>query len=317
MNILAPVSSYESAYNLIQAGCDEIYLGGDENLFRTYSFSGRGKSNIIGNKISVDMNEVKEIVQMAHENQVKVNFTANTQFFSDSVQRKGQLEAEYLKHIEQAIDSGVDALIVGDMGLLQKLSKQKYDVSLHASVYLKTTNQEQITFLKEFGVDRVILSYQITIDEIEKFCKEKIMDYEVIGYIGCSFFNGACGFLHGIGEGHLDKFNPGLSCKAVYNVFNGEKTEKTDLFNVEAACCACVLKKLDNFGVNALKVVGRGADYKALIEVIKFYKRVLESDPEESAQLFLPEWWDMFFCNRRSCKYSSNNPNYLYTIGGE
>ena len=317
MNILVPVSSYESADNLIKAGCNEIYLGGDENLFRTYSFSGRGKCNIIGNKISVDMNEVKEIVQMAHDNQVKVNFTANTQFFSDSVHKKGRLEAEYLKHIEQAIDLGVDALIIGDMGLLQKISKQKYDVSLHASVYLKTTNQEQVMFLKEFGVDRVILSYQITIDEIEKFCREKVMDYEVIGYIGCSFFNGACGFLHGIGEGHLDKFNPGLSCKAVYNVFNGKKNVRTDLFNVEAACCACVLKKLDSFGVNALKIVGRGADYKALIEVIKFYKRVLESALEEPAQAFLPEWWEMFFCNRQSCKYSINNPNYLYTIGGE
>lgn len=43
MNILAPVSSMESEKALIETGAKEIHLGCDDELYNTYSFTGRGK----------------------------------------------------------------------------------------------------------------------------------------------------------------------------------------------------------------------------------------------------------------------------------
>ena len=43
MNILAPVSNFDSAVAFIAAGAKEIYFGADEDLFKSFSFTGRGR----------------------------------------------------------------------------------------------------------------------------------------------------------------------------------------------------------------------------------------------------------------------------------
>lgn len=314
MKLLSPVNTFESAVALIEAGTQEIYTGGDDSLFKVYSFSGRGKLGHDGIKVVNDFAALKKIVEYAHEHNVKVNFTANTQFFSDFQYGGKNLEKYYLDYIYGAIKAGVDSIIVGDVGLLKALKHENLGVSLHGSVFLKTVNKEQVLFLKENGVNRVTLSYHITRGEIERLLQNKIMEYEVIGYMGCSFFNGACSFLHEYGEGVLDSFCPGVSCKALYHI-DGAK-EPVNLFDIESACVACQLRHLDALGVDALKIVGRERSYNSTAEVVSLYKRILE-EKDTPVKEMLPAWWKRLFCKKHSCKYSENNTNSKFIIGGD
>jgi putative protease len=316
MKILAPVNTFESAVKLIAAGSEEIYLGGDDELFNTYSFSGRGKLGNGGIKVANGFSVTKDIVDYAHENNVCVNFTANTQFFTDGTYKGKSMEGYYIDYIESAIMAGVDSIIVGDVGLLKLINRQKYNISLHGSVFLKTVNSEQVLFLKENGVNRVTLSYHITMEEIVKLCEKKIMEYEVIGYLGCSFFNGACNFLHEYGEGVLDNFSPGVACKGLYRVKNQETSDEVRLFDVESNCAACSLVKLNQIGVDVLKIVGRDRPYQMTAEVIKFYKTVLELKQDGLENIDVPDWWKKLFCKKNSCKYNMKNPNSKFVIGG-
>lgn len=315
MRILAPINTFESTQELISAGAQEIYTGGDDPIFKSYSFSGRGKLGHDGVKVANNADELKKIVDYAHDHNVTVNFTANTQFFSNFMYCGKTLETHYLEYVKQAVAAGVDSIIVGDIGLLHFLRKQQLGVPLHGSVFLKTINKEQILFLRECGVNRVTLSYHITMEEIEKFVEEKIMEYEVIGYMGCSFFNGACGLLHEYGEGVIDSFSPGVSCKGVYRL-NDEGNEEARLFDVEAACAACKMRHLDDLGIDALKIVGRERNCKATAEVVSLYRKIL-ANGETPVSEIVPSWWKRVFCKNNSCKYSERNNSFQYVIGGD
>lgn len=320
MKILAPVNTMESAVTLINSGAEEIYLGADDEIFDVFSFTGRGKISNDCNKVMCDFKTVKEITQYAHIKGVMVNFLGNGPYFHNGIYKDMTMEKHYLNYIEEGLKADVDSLVIGDLGLLKTISNQKYDVELHASVYFRTVNLEQIKFLKELGVKRTTLSYHITLDEIKELCKSKLMDFEVIGYLGCSFFNGACSFLHDYGEAVLDDFNPGVSCKGLYNVSDGEKCACENIFDAESICSICKLKELEDAGVEALKIVGRDRNLQQRKEVISIYKKALDEYRNgysaKDVRDNIPKWWKRIICSKKVCKYNCNNPNNVYVIGG-
>ncbi len=313
MNILSPVNTFESAISVIDSGADEIYLGADEMLYNSFSFTGRGKRHNNIRRVNSNFAELKEIVAFAHKNGVKVNFLGNIQFFSDGEYQGKKLEAYYLDYIEAGICLGVDSLVVGDIGLLKAIRDRNYPVKIHASVYFNTMNTYQMYFLRDLGVSRVTLNYQVTKKEIEKFCKENVLDIEVIGYMGCSFYNGMCNFLHEYGEPSDDSCNAGVICKGIYRV-SGQSEEKLNrIFDVETICCLCTLKELKALGVKSIKIAGREQDSKVISLVTRLYKDTLCNKKEDTP--VVPAWWKRQYCKAKRCKFKEcKNDEYLIGV---
>lgn len=318
MNILAPVNTYESAETFIEMGADEIYVGLDDELFKTFSFTGRGKMSYGGLKVLPDFNTLKEIVRYAHNKNVLVNFIANLQFFHNGNIGGEDIEKTFLQYVEKGLSAEIDSIVIGDIGLLERVYKQNYHTDIHASIYLRSINSQELLFLKSLGVKRTTLSYHITMNEIEMLAALDIMDLEVIGYLGCSFFNGACGFLHELGEGLNEYFDPGVACKNVYSV-SGNGFEKNVSFDVEAGCSLCTLHSLEQCGVSALKIVGRDRRLSEIKEVVRLYKNVLNQQRSGeflyNENAIIPTWWRKVWCEKNKCKYSMN-PYVDYMIGG-
>lgn len=321
MNILAPVNTFESAEAFINSGAKEIYLGADDEVFSTFSFTGRGKYGYSGQKILSSFDELKKIIKFAHDRAVKVNFLCNFPVFSNGEYKGKKMEAYLIDYIEKGISAGADSLVIGDMGVLQVVAEKAYPVNIHASVYFKTINKQQLLFLKEMGVNRTVLSYHITMDEIRALAQADIMELEAIGYLGCSFFNGACSFLHDYGEGVKDDFEPGVTCKGIFEVSDGQYTSVTKIFDAEAGCALCKLGELERIGVKALKIVGRERDYRFTDKVIKLYLEFLnyyrQGESQDKLSEKIPLWWKKLWCSKKKCKYDIANNNYPYIIGGK
>lgn len=318
MNILAPVNSLIAAEKMISAGAKEIYLGVDDCVFDTYSFTGRGKVSNCGSKVVLEFDALGELVAYAHENNVRVNFIANTPYMHNGQLENTSLENAYLNYVENGLRVGIDSVVIGDIGLLYRVSKQNYNVELHASVYLKTLNSYQLLLLSKLGVTRVCLSYHVVLDEIESLVQQNIMDVEVVGYLGCSFFNGACGFLHELGEGRYDGFDPGVACKNVYEITGGLCNRRVK-FDVERGCAICSLGNLNKIGVKALKIVGRDRGCDQTEQIVRLYAMMLKAheDGTYSDKLrdeVLPLWWKRVWCSGRRCKYL-NTELSKYVIG--
>lgn len=309
MNIMAPVNSYQSALLQIKAGADEIYVGLHDDFMDNLTFSGRGKVSNNGIKINPDLEELQKIIKLAHENNIKVNYTANTQYMSDS--KDNYFQKKYYEYVKAGIDLGVDQIIVGDIGNILYLRKKKISLPIVGSTFLSTFNVESAKFWKSLGVKRVVLPHQVTISEIAEIKKNVNIELEIFVGVGCSNIDGSCQFLHNAGE----DIQFGLPCKSLYCVKrDNEDLGKHNFIDATLDCALCSLYKLYDIGVDAIKIIGRDQNpiftsaitriHRKCIDHIEKYNTLDKVDIEEYIKNI--PWWKKQFCDNNRCKYKNN-----------
>jgi putative protease len=318
MKLLAPVNSLQSAMKQIEAGADEIYLGGDSPIFNSLSFSGRGRYTAHNKKICPDFIEIGDIVKYAHEKNVKVMFAANISFLADDPSGSQCHLGYFFNYIEQALRKKVDSIIVGDLGAILLLREQGVNIHLTASAFFETVNREQILFLKELGVNRVVLSYQLISYEILELVSYNDLEIEVFGHFGCSFYDD-CNLKHTYGE--TEEHCIGTPCRNFYHLVQShQKWMKGQYLNSSLTCSLCSLPAFLKAGVYSIKLVGRDLDMEQNYQITNIYHQMLvkvtnlmKSDrfDEDSYSSFknslLPAWWRQTLCQKGLCKYKDNH----------
>lgn len=146
--LLAPVGSKESLIAAIEAGCDAVYLGGI--FFGARKFA----SNF-------NETEMKEAVLYAHQYGVKVYVTANTLIYENEIE-------EFLKYMEFLQKINVDAVIMQDIGMMDKVRKTYPNLSIHASTQMHIHNLEGAKLLEKLGLERTVLARETDIETIKK-----------------------------------------------------------------------------------------------------------------------------------------------------
>lgn len=317
MKLLSPVNSLETARMQIEAGADEIYTGLKTDIFKRYSFSGRGQTS--KNYISSvpDLKELYDIVNYAHQNNVQVSLAANISMFSDI--DNGGFESCYLDYIQEAIKTKIDNIIVGDIGLLYKLSRLNLPVNLHASTYFDTHNVEQLKLLKSLNVTRAVITYQSSLEEIQRLCNADIMEIEAFGYLCCSFYNGGCNLVHDMGEVSPRDCNLiGIPCKAMYTVKNQFIEKTCDYLNADLPCGLCSVQKLNQCGVDVIKIAGRDRNAEIISQVTKLFHTAINMNNfdemiyKTKIMEMIPDWWKWMFCKKKRCKYMYNDITESY-----
>ena len=132
--ILAPAGSMESLIAGVRCGAHAVYLGGQTFNAR------RGAGNF-------SPQELQAAVQYCHTRGVKVYMTLNT-LVSDS-ELPGAVAAA-----GNALDAGVDAFIVQDLGLAAALAAVYPGVHLHASTQCSVTTPAGFQALEKMGCRR-------------------------------------------------------------------------------------------------------------------------------------------------------------------
>ena len=184
MKLKVPVNSYESAVKQIDAGADEIYMGLEDALFSTMSFSARAQVTSNGSRSTLTEAEFAKSVEYAHARNVAVNFTANCQHITKSPD--DFYRRTFLDYVQRGIALGVDALIVADIGNLIALQKAGVKTPVIAGSYLNCFNSETVDFLKRLGVFRICIPDHVTLEEIKAMKNHSDVEIEAfIGY-GCS-----------------------------------------------------------------------------------------------------------------------------------
>lgn len=317
IKLLAPVNSYDSAVMQIDAGADELFVGVKSSDYERYSFSGRGQ--IGRNKIQSvpDFEELRNIISFAHQRNVEVNLTANVPMFSDF---KGKdYEKHYVEQVCKAVDYEVDHLIIGDIGLMSIISELNLPVNIHASTYFDTLSVAQLEFLRSLNVKRAVLSYQCDFKEVQKLCAANIMEIEVFGYLSCSFYNGACNLVHDMGEDDSqDKTSIGVPCKAQYHVNLPGGEHECAYLDADLPCGLCAVKKLQEAGVDVVKIAGRDRDSNKIANVTRMFRKAIDlanqdtSDFESLVKELPNVWWKRLYCRKNRCKYSVNDVTKSY-----
>lgn len=148
VELLAPAGDEECFKAAIAAGADAVYFGMEQFSART-----RAKN------ITVD--QAKYLIPLAHKNNCRAYLTLNTLITDDEIPLAVSL-------VEKAINCGIDAVIVQDLGVLKVLRNCFPSLELHASTQMTTHNLSQCSFLSELGVSQINLSRELSLPEIQK-----------------------------------------------------------------------------------------------------------------------------------------------------
>jgi len=102
--------------------------------------------------------------------------------------------ADWQKAVDAAVDQGVDAIILADVGLLDYASKRHPQQRLHLSVQGSATSYEAVNFCqREFGVRRAVLPRVLTLAQVEQVIKNTTVEIEVFGFGSlCVMNEGRC-----------------------------------------------------------------------------------------------------------------------------
>lgn len=98
-----------------------------------------------------------------------------------------------------------DALIMSDPGLIMMVQDAFPDVPIHLSVQINTVNYKAVEFWQQQGIERIILSRELSIEEIAEIrqqCPEMELEVFVHGAL-CIAYSGRC-----LLSGYLNKRDP-------------------------------------------------------------------------------------------------------------
>lgn len=181
IDLLSPVGDFECLKAAVQNGADSVYFGA--NLFSARAFAN-----------NFDMEELQKAIKYARVRGVKTNLTLNT-LIKDS---------EFKDAIElatKAYEFGIDAIIVQDLGLAKKLISLFPDLPIHGSTQMTVHNLNGALELQDLGFKRVVLSRELSKDEIEYISKNSKIEIEcfVHGAL-CISYSGQCLFSSMLGR---------------------------------------------------------------------------------------------------------------------
>ena len=141
-------------------------------------------------------------------------------FVAANIMPHGAKLKTFIEHIRPVVEMGPDALIMADPGLIMLVRDQWPEMPVHLSVQANTMNSASVKFWQNMGLSRVILSRELSLDEVEAIrqdCPDMEIEVFVHGAL-CIAYSGRC-LLSGYFN-HRDA-NQGSctnSCRWEYNV---------------------------------------------------------------------------------------------------
>lgn len=234
VEILAPAGSIESVYAAVRCGADAVYVGGDR-------FSARA------NATNFTDEELSEAVGYCHLHNVKIYRAMNTLVFDS------ELEA-FLEAAKFSAETGIDALIVQDVGAAYMLKQALPDMKLNASTQMSIHTAEGAKLAKEAGFSRVVLARELSLEAISEIAKTDIETEVFIHGALCMSVSGQCYMSALIGSRSADRGLCAQACRLPFSAVKGEPRcdlSLKDLSGIE------YIPELERLGVTSVKIEGR------------------------------------------------------------
>ncbi len=255
--ILSPAGSFESLVAAVHAGCDAVYLGGKHFGARAYA------SNF-------DTEELLRAIDYCHIHDVKVYLTVNT------VIKEIELN-DLLKFIYPFYCEGIDAVIVQDIGAAALIRSAYGSLPIHGSTQMTIHHERGVEFLKTLDFDRVVLSRELNLKEIEAIIQNTAMEVEcfVHGAL-CFAYSGQCLMSSILGGRSANRGRCAGPCRLPYHFVKDDKVihdKKRYLLSPKDIQTLRLLPDLIDSGIHSFKIEGRMKGPAYVAGVTAIYKK--------------------------------------------
>mgnify|MGYP000488700705 CR=1 FL=1 len=244
IELLAPGGDVEAIKAAVVAGANAVYCGLD-------TFNARNRAS------NLSFDDLIGVLRLAHKYDCEVFLTLNVVILEHEL-------PTMIKLLNKLVNSGIDGIIVQDLGMFNLVKKFFPTLDIHASTQLTTHNEGQIHFLNKIGASRVNLSRELNIGEIKSLTKLShdlgvLTEVFVHGAL-CIAFSGQC-YSSSVSVGNSG--NRGRCSQACRDEYEVTATGNKYPLNLKDNSAYFDLPELVEAGVDSLKVEGRikGAHY--------------------------------------------------------
>ena len=255
LELLAPAGSMESLRAAVQNGANAVYLGCGIYNAR------QGAKNFTPQALT-------EAVKYCHVRDVAVHLTLNTLVSDKETQELVQL-------IRHAAQSGVDAFIVQDLGVVRLCRQIAPHIPIHGSTQMTIHSLPGVLLCAAWGLSRVVLSRELSREEIRYICQNSPIEIEVFGHGAlCMCYSGQCYLSAAIGGRSGNRGRCAQPCRQSYGYGRWQNRYPLSL---KDSCLVRELKELEQMGVASLKLEGRMKRPEYVAAVTGIYRKALDT----------------------------------------
>jgi putative protease len=259
--LLAPAGSLDAVRAAVANGADAVYLGAER-------FNARDE----GAQLTLD--ELERACALAASRGVRIYLTLNTLVKPDEL-------SDALSLLGQAIDRGIAAAIVQDVGLIRLIHAVYPAFEVHASTQMTVHDASGAAVMRELGVDRVVLARENTLEDIRQI-RAAVPDLGLESFVHgalCISYSGQC-FMSGmISERSANRGSCAQSCRKDYvltDANSGAELDRGFLISAKDLAAHDQLAALAEAGISCLKVEGRKKKPEYVATVTQGYRTFLD-----------------------------------------
>jgi len=261
--LLAPAGDLDCVRAAIENGADAIYFGLD------CGFNARARAA----NFSVD--NLSDLMELLHRRNVKGYVTLNTLAFPS--------ELPDVEHLIRAMAaSGVDALLVQDIGVARLAKAICPDLPLHASTQMTMTSAETIELAEQLGIERVVVARELSIEEIKDIRSKTDMPIETFVHGAlCVAYSGQCLTSESLGGRSANRGQCAQACRLSYDLISdGQEIELGDqkyLLSPQDLAAYELTPELFEAGVCSLKIEGRLKTPEYVANITRHYREAIDA----------------------------------------
>lgn len=235
VELLAPAGNFDALRGAIKAGADAVYLGGERYGARAYADN-------------FSEEEICAGIRMAHVFGVKVYLTVNT------LVKEKELNGLY-DFLLPFYVSGLDGVIVQDLGALRFIREHFKGLKLCASTQMTITGSKGAALMKSEGCEQIVPARELSLEEMKniKDCTGVEIETFIHGAM-CYCYSGQCLLSSILGGRSGNRGRCAQPCRLPYSVDQGKTCYPLSMRDM---CTLSILPELIEAGIDSFKIEGR------------------------------------------------------------
>ena len=257
--LLSPAGDMECLRQAVYNGADAVYIS-------AYNYGARKFAKNFSNE------ELVEAIKFCHLYGVRLYVTMNTMIKDDEVE-------SFIDQARFLHKNGVDALIVQDFGMICLLREMFPNLEIHASTQANNSSVDTCKLFYNLGVKRVVLSRELSIDEIDNIDVPIEKEAFIHGAL-CISYSGCCLMSSMLGGRSGNRGECVGSCRQKYNLYKDGKliSEGKYLLSTKELNTSQYFDRLLNSSIYSFKIEGRMKSPLYVAFVTRLYRRIIDKE---------------------------------------
>lgn len=289
IELLAPAGSFEKLKYAFAYGADAVYAG-------VPRFSLRARENDFSD------NMLSQAIDYTHSLGKKIYLTLNV------FPHNRKIEA-FKKALALMADLKPDAIILSDPGVIMFAREICPKIPIHLSTQANTVNWASVKFWKQNGIERIILSRELSIDEIGEI-RKNVPGIELEAFVHgaiCVAYSGRCLLSNYFNHRDPNQGTCANSCRWKYNILKDNTPESynyesratnyyieeqdrpgnllpidedehgTYIMNAKDLCAINLLDRMQSAGIDSFKIEGRTKSVYYLSTITRVYRKAIDN----------------------------------------